>query len=242
MARAESEDVLRSRMYRLCGFAVVVVKVRRDDLRGELAGFGRRGDEDSSDLDQLVGAECSLQGRGLDVHVRVGESGLCLRPLVAEDVLVDEERGHNLESGREIGKGSVVSYSPQIACGENLRDSKLVLDEVPAEVMPSAAAGVGSGGKRKRASGNGSREGFLHQMQWLSAKNNARVQGRILTVARKADEIRVLAMLDLYLPPSAWMGTGFWKSGAAAAAALSHLRSVIIECRVLFGGYQRRIF
>jgi len=220
-------------MYRLCGFAVVVVKVRRDGLPGELTGTAsggseRRGDGDCSDLDQLVGAECSLQGKGSDLHIRVEESGLCLWPLVAEDVVIDEGRGHKLESGAEIATGSVFLHSPQIASGENLTDGKLVADDVPAECTPVSAAGVGSSGKRKRASGNGSGEGLLHQMQWLTAKNSARVQGRILTTTRKGDETRVLAMLDLYLPPSAWMGTGFWKSGATAAAALSHLRSVSV--------------
>lgn len=219
-AFVESEDVLRNRMFRLCGFVLVVVKVRRDGL--ELAGSG---------LDPLVGAKCSLQGRGSEVHVRVEESELCLWPLVAEDVRIDDDqRGQNSERFAEIATGSTGSVplnSPLIVSSESLRDGNVV-DDVPTEFAPSATAGAGTGGKRKRGglgSVNGSGDGLLYQMQWLCGKNNARVQGRILTVARKSDETRAVAMLDLYLPASAWMGACFWKSGATAAAVLSHLRS-----------------
>lgn len=180
----ESENVLRSRSYRLCGFVVVVVRARREDLHGDCA-----------DLDQLVGAKCSLEGRGTDAHIRVEETGLRLWPLE-----------------------SAVSQSLEVAHG---REGKLFDAE-------SDPAGVGSGGKRKRASGNGNGEGLLHQMLALLGRNNSRVQGKVLAVSHKGDDARVVALLDLYLPPSAWMGAGFWKSGAPIAAALSHLRSVMV--------------
>ncbi|KAG0579573.1 hypothetical protein KC19_4G107400 [Ceratodon purpureus] len=218
------EEELRRQMYRLCGFAVVVVKVQGDDLRPD-------GELGEGCLHELVGAKCSLQGRGWDVHVRVERSGLCLEPLVAEDVVVEEERGQRLEAGAlevaAASEGLTALSSSQIGGSENWRDCKLV-EDVPAECAHSAVAGarVESAVKRKRGGvGSGSRngEGLLHQLQWLSVKNHVRVQGCILAIARKGGETRALAMLDVYLPSSAWMGPGFWKSGVTAAAAISHL-------------------
>lgn len=240
-----TSEELQSRMYRLCGFAVVVVKFRVEDLQagagqGELArglSLAIGGHEGmiggaglSFDLDQLVGAECSLQGRGSDVHVRVERCGLCLTPLLAEDVMIDEEREQRLELGEEVATVSELSNSPQIVGPENCK----VVDYALTECAQSAPGGAGNGGKRKRGglgSGNRNGEGLLHQLQWLSVKNHARVQGRIMTIERKGDQTRALAMLDLYLPPSAWMGSCFWKSGATAAAALSHLRLVNVGLR-----------
>ena len=232
-------EELPNRMYQLCGFTVVLVKdeLQAGGFQGEVArglsaasgsGEGRSG---GGRLDLLVGAECSLQGRGSDVHLRVEGRGLCLRPLLAEDVVIDDEREQRLEPGAELVTVTellALSNSPQVGGPENWRDCKLV-DEVVAECAQSAAAGAASGAKRKRGgvgSVNRNGEGLLHQLQWLCTKNNARVQGRVLTLSRKGDETRVVVMLNLYLPPSAWMGSSFWKSGATAAAALSHMRSV----------------
>nr|XP_024399030.1 F-box protein At3g54460-like isoform X2 [Physcomitrium patens] len=233
---------------RLCGFAIVVLKMRSDALReGELSGIvvsadvggeERSGGRSFSGFAQLVGAECSLQSKGPNMCVRVEQSGLLLWPLEGKDLPVEDARGQSLVSGeRTMTESSPVANlgSQRIDGCENETDDTTV-DDLASESTQSGAAGSGNCVKRRCGalrSGNGLGEVFLHQLQWVMAKNHARVHGRVLTIAHKGDETRVLAMLDLYLPPSAWMGAVFWKSGAAAAAALSHLSCDWEERRAL---------
>lgn len=203
---------------------------------------------------ELIGAECSLTGSGSVPQIRIENSPLILFPLAEEEnsgedgcgrtgngtAAVDKVLGEGMDA---TSLSSYLSPSQQSTCGERgevsvsqdgddclhgmkkALDSYLVSDVAAKEIEQ---CGDGSSAKRKRATtkiaGMGS---VLHQLQWMRQRNHAKVQGHVVALAQRAGNVRVVALLDLWLPSNVWSIGGFWKSRAVAATALAHLRLVI---------------
>ncbi len=203
---------------------------------------------------ELIGAECALTGSGSVPQIRIENSPLILFPLAEEEnsgedgcgrtgngtAAVDKVLGEGMDA---TSLSSYLSPSQQSTCGERgevsvsqdgddclhgmkkALGSFLVSDVAAKEIEQ---CGDGSSAKRKRATtkiaGMGS---VLHQLQWMRQRNHAKVQGHVVALAQRAGNVRVVALLDLWLPSNVWSIGGFWKSRAVAATALAHLRLVI---------------
>ena len=215
------EEILRQ--HRLCGFVTVGLRFASNlcapseckDSRVACEGDG------CANCASLIGSKCTVQGQGADVYLRIESSGFLVLPLpVKIDEGLEELKAKLAPADAELAEE--LQQKPESA--ENDGDSK------------RATSGGGGGGgsssvKRKRggavnANGGGG-GGILQQLQWIISRNSAVVQGRILAILHKVGGEKLLvALLDVYLPASAWVGATFWKSGPLAAAALSHVRSV----------------
>jgi hypothetical protein len=209
----------------LCGFVTVGLRFESnlcapsesEDSRVACEGGG------CANCASLVGSKCTVQGQGADVYLRIESSGLLVLPL---SVKIDE--------GLEELKAKLAPADAELA--EQLQQKPESADNDGDSKRATGGGGGGGGGsssvKRKRGgavNANGGGGGsILQQLQWIISRNSAVVQGRILAIRHKGvgcDKLLV-ALLDVYLPNSAWVGATFWKSGPLAAAALSHVRSV----------------
>lgn len=222
---AGEEEILRQ--HKLCGFVTVGLRFasnlcapsQPEDSRVACEGDG------CANCASLVGSKCTVQGQGADVYLRIESSGLLVLPLsVKIDEGLEELKAKLAPADAELAEQ--LQQKPESA--ENDGDSK--------RATGGGGGGGGGGGsssvKRKRGgavNANGGGGGsILQQLQWIISRNSAVVQGRILAILHKGvgcDKLLV-ALLDVYLPNSAWVGATFWKSGPLAAAALSHVRSV----------------
>ena len=218
------EEILEN--HRLCGFLIVGLSCATNPCGGggvkttpissvmptQLETTGCPG-ETCPDCAKLIGARCTLAGQGSEVHVSVDRFGLQLFPISADN---SQNSGHLLQG---------------ISNADRIGDVETALVDESSVGIKHITAGGANSGKRKRAgAGNVHAPGgsVLQQLQWLRTKNRAVVQGRILVIAYRNSTVRLLALLDVYIPSSVWIGAGFWKSGPIAAAALTHIRSSLL--------------
>lgn len=214
---AGDEEILRQ--HRLCGFSTVALRFasslcapsESEDSRVACEGDG------CSNCASLIGSKCTVQGQGADVYLRIESSGLLVLPRsVKIDECLEELKAKLAPMDAELAEQ--VQQKP----GSAENDGELK--------RPASGGGGSSSAKRKRGgavNANGGGGSILQQLQWIISRNSAVVQGRILAILHKdvgGDKLLV-ALLDVYLPSSAWFGATFWKSGPLAAAALSHVRS-----------------
>ncbi|KAJ7562123.1 hypothetical protein O6H91_03G055700 [Diphasiastrum complanatum] len=64
---------------------------------------------------------------------------------------------------------------------------------------------------------------IVRQLHRLSAQNKVKVQGHVVRIIQKSNRIRVVTLLDVYLPSALWSVHNYWKPGIVAASSLSHL-------------------
>lgn len=86
---------------------------------------------------------------------------------------------------------------------------------------------AGSGSLRKKSNKIGGSSNVVRQLHTLIMHQCLRIVARVINVSsrqcERQDEVRVVVLVDVYLPISLWFGWQFPKFGTAAAALLKHL-------------------
>lgn len=92
------------------------------------------------------------------------------------------------------------------------------------------SAGSGSGFLRKKCSKIGS-SNVLRHLHTLIMHQCLNIVARVINVSvrqrEREEEVRVVVLVDVYLPNSLWSGWQFPKFGTATATILKHLRLVL---------------
>ncbi|KAJ7544027.1 hypothetical protein O6H91_09G062200 [Diphasiastrum complanatum] len=216
------------------------------EVKGEVetttGGIGRNGHEElqaspgnkntiiSSTLKFCANAKCRVSGEWADVHVLV-ETGASLYLITdtceeachgsVKDAIKQQSDFCSKDHGRFEGESMTLA----IGASQN----EFVNSPIPSENarLKDVDPCPGSGDKSLRGTPSGKKSSgirsIVHELHRLSVQNDVKVVGRIIRVLKQGDKIRVVALLDVYLPSSLWSDHNYWKAGKVAIAALTHL-------------------
>ncbi|KAI5410847.1 F-box protein At3g54460 [Lathyrus oleraceus] len=79
-------------------------------------------------------------------------------------------------------------------------------------------------GKRKKIGTVNGSFSVVHQLHALVVRRCLEIDARVLCVVEVLDRVRVVVLVDVYLPVRVWSGWQFPKSGSVAGAVFRHLR------------------
>ncbi|KAJ7515095.1 hypothetical protein O6H91_23G071000 [Diphasiastrum complanatum] len=218
------------------------------EVKGEIetttGGIGRNGHEElqaspgnkntiiSSTLKFCANAKCRVSGELADVHVVV-ETGASLYLITdtyeeacygsVKDAIRKQSEFCSTDHGRFEGESMTLA----IGASQNEFVNSPIPSQNPMlkDVDPCPGSGDKRGSLRGTPSGRKSSgiRSIVHELHRLSVQNDVKVVGRIIRVLKQGDKIRVVALLDVYLPSSLWSDHNYWKAGKVAIAALTHL-------------------
>lgn len=83
-------------------------------------------------------------------------------------------------------------------------------------------------GKRKKIGTVNGSFSVVHQLHALVVRRCLEIDARVLCVVEVLDRVRVVVLVDVYLPVRVWSGWQFPKSGSVAGAVFRHLRFAFV--------------
>lgn len=72
----------------------------------------------------------------------------------------------------------------------------------------------------------------MNQLYALVVRKCLEIDARVLCVVEVLDRVRVVVIVDVYLPVQVWCGWQFPKSGSVAGAVFRHLRFAFVAVLV----------